>query len=134
MAEDQFMTMKRLPITAAAVVAALGVLFSAASAQSADDIGNTTSCMIGSVDPLDDASYDEDFGADRWKFQSGVKLTAESRKLVLSVLDDYGNSICVNTADLTTSCTFQTGFTSTFTIRVDNTQNATSEIYTVCSF
>ena len=92
------MTMKPLPITAAAVVAALGVLFSAAPCASADDIGNTTSCMIGSVDPLDDASYDEDFGADRWKFQSGVKLTAESRKLVLSVLDDYGNSICVNTA------------------------------------
>jgi hypothetical protein len=134
MAEDQFMTMKRLPTTAAAVVAALGVLFSAAPSASADGIGNTTACMTGTVDPLDDASYDEDFGADQWKFNSGVKLTSDSQKVVLSVFDDYGNSICVNTADLTTSCKFQTGFTSTFTIRVDNTQNATAGNYTVCSF
>ena len=134
MAEDQFMTMKRLPATAAAMAAALGVLFSAAPYASADGIENTTACMTGSVDPLDDASYEEDFGGDRLKYSSGVKLTSDNQTVVLSVFDDYGISICVNTAYLTTSCKFQTGFTSTFTIRVDNTQNASPADYSVCSF
>ena len=84
------------------------------------------------VDALDDASYDEDFG--QWHNLSGVNLSSESLRVVLSVFDEYGNSICQNTADLTTSCKFQTGFASTFTIRVDNTQNSSPANYSVCAF
>jgi hypothetical protein len=88
--------------------------------------------MSGSVDQFDDASYDEDFG--QWKNLSGVNLSSESVRVVLSVVDEYGNSICQKTANLTTSCKFQTGFASTFTIRVDNTMNDSAANYSVCAF
>ena len=128
------MANKALPKIAVAFLLASCALLGAASHAGADTVGNTSTCMTGSVEASDDASYDEDFGADQWKDYSGVKLTSDSQKVVLSVVDDYGNSICQKSADLTTTCNFQTGFTSTFTIRVDNTQNDSRASYTICSF
>jgi len=128
------MSMKQFAATAATVAASFSVFFGTAMPTSANDGGSASACMSGTVDGWDDASYDENFGADRWKNISGVNLSSDNQKVVLSVLDDYGNSICQNTADLTTSCKFQTGFASTFTILLDNTQNSGSANYTVCSF
>lgn len=128
------MTIKQISATAATIVTSFGIVLGAATHALAQGVGNSTACMIGSVDALDDASYDEDFGTDQWKNVSGVNLSSDNQRVVLSVFDEYGNSICQNTADLSTTCKFHTGFSSTFTIRVDNTQNASSANYTVCSF
>jgi hypothetical protein len=124
--------MEKLHTAAATLAVVIGTLLATPTQLSAEGVGNTTACMSGSVDALDDASYDEDFG--QWHNLSGVNLSSESLRVVLSVFDEYGNSICQNTADLTTSCKFQTGFASTFTIRVDNTQNSSPANYSVCAF
>jgi hypothetical protein len=97
----------------------------------ADGSTDANACLGGRVDAVDYATLDEDLGGDFWKNHSGVAITSDSQQLTLSVTDAYGNSICQNLANLSTSCTFQTGFASTFTIRVDNTQNAA---YQLCSF
>jgi len=116
----------------AAISATLAVLLVAAPAL-ADDF-NRSQCLNGTAAGADYAEYDEDFATGGWKEHSGVAIASESQVVILSVTDAYGNSICTNTADLTTSCKFKAGFSSTFTIRIDNGQNSTPANYQVCAF
>jgi len=114
------------------VAATLAVLLT--SAPSMADEFNRSQCLSGTAAASDYAEYDEDFATGGWKEHSGVAIASESQVVILSVTDAYGNSICTNTADLTTSCKFKAGFSSTFTIRIDNGQNSTPANYQVCAF
>jgi hypothetical protein len=100
----------------------------------ADSFANSASCLSGTADAVDYATFDEDFNTGRWKSHSGVMIQSESQPVVLSVTDAYGNSICQNLANLSTSCTFRADFSSTFTITIDNTQNPMSSDFQLCSF
>ena len=102
----------------------------------ADNFNNMsqTQCLSGTADGSDYAEYDEDFATGGWKDHSGVAIASESQVVILSVTDAYGNSICSNTANLTTSCQFRSDFQSTFTIRVDNAQNMSPSNYQICAF
>jgi hypothetical protein len=100
----------------------------------ADSFANTDSCLSGTADAVDYASFDEDFNTGIWKSHSGVMIQSESQPVVLSVTDAYGNSICQNLANLSTSCTFRADFSSTFTITIDNTQNPMPADFQLCSF
>jgi hypothetical protein len=95
---------------------------------------NFSLCLTGAAAGSDYAEYDEDFDTGGWKSHSGVAIASESLSVVLSVVDSYGNSICANTADLTTACKFKADFASTFTIRIDNTMNADQANFSICAF
>jgi hypothetical protein len=106
----------------------------APSAAFADSFVNPDACLSGTAEAADDATFDEDFNTGLWKSHSGVMIQSDSQQVVLSVTDAFGNSICQNLANLTTSCTFRADFNATFTITIDNTQNPLPANFQLCSF
>ena len=100
----------------------------------ADSVNNTNFCINGAAAAYDYSEFAEDFATGEWKSYSGVQIISESNSVVLTVTDQYGSSICTNTANLTTQCKFQADFQSTFTINVDNTPFSTAGNFKICTF
>lgn len=98
----------------------------------ADSVNNF--CINGAAAAYDYSEFAEDFATGEWKSYSGVQIISESNAVVLTVTDQYGSSICTNTANLTTQCKFQADFQSTFTINVDNTPFSTAGNFKICTF
>ena len=117
-----------------AAVIAVAVTWSAIVTAEAQTAGNSKSCLSGSVAPFDYALLDEDFHNLSWTGQSGVQVNSGTKTLTLTVTDSYGNSLCQIAGSSATSCTFVSGVTSTFTIRIDNTQNLSQSAYYLCPF
>ena len=107
-----------------AAIFAVAVSWSAIGTAEAETAGNSKSCLSGSIAPFDYALLDEDFHNLSWTGQSGVQVNSGTKTLTLTVTDSYGNSLCQNVGNSATSCTFVSGVASTFTIRIDNTQNS----------
>jgi hypothetical protein len=120
---------------AAVAAAALAFVSSASSLADTDgNASNSNSCFAGTAAANDYATFNEDFAAGAWSSSSGVHLLAQSQRVTLAVTDSYGNSVCQNTADLSTSCTFEPGLSTTFTIVIDNSASAVPADYQLCTF
>jgi hypothetical protein len=121
---------------AVTAVAAAALTFVSSALSLADTDGNVSgsSCFAGTAAANDYATFNEDFTAGAWSSSSGVHLLAQSQRVTLAVTDSYGNSVCQNTADLSTSCTFEPGLSTTFTIVVDNSASAVPADYQLCTF
>lgn len=119
---------------AAKLAAAAALCLVMTNAASADSFSNSGSCLRGQVAAYDDATLDQDFVSGGWNKQSGVQVVADAQQVTLQVTDSSGNSICQKLANMSTQCRFVAGFYSTFSIRVDNTQNGSGTGYTLCAF
>jgi len=122
-----------LRMSSAAIIA-VALAWSAIGSAEAQTAGNSKSCLSGSIAPFDYALLDEDFHNLSWTGQSGVQVNSGTKTLTLTVTDAYGNSLCQVTGSSATSCTFVFAVVSTFTIRIDNTQNPTQSAYYLCPF
>ncbi|MDX2155746.1 MAG: hypothetical protein SFW09_04470 [Hyphomicrobiaceae bacterium] len=120
---------------------ALGVGVAALIAVSADPAGAqslsaSVSCLHGEVAPNDYAELGQQIKEYGWDQKGGVTLVASVGGLRLKVLDPNGLSVCEETANNATLCTFKIGFASVpeFTIIADNANVGVVNNYRICAY
>lgn len=107
----------------------------AAGTASAQDLSSSISCIRGSVDPVDYSEIGQKLRESMWDSKGGISLNSSISDVRLRVLDPYGNSVCEQTANNSTACTFKVGIMlEEFTIVVDNSENALPTSYKLCAY
>ena len=102
----------------------------------AQDLSATISCLRGHVPAGDYAEMGqklEELFGDR---RGGVKLESSIGNVKLRVTDQFGVSVCQQTANNTTQCALRLdlGYVDIFNITIDNTDNAQASDYKACSY
>lgn len=121
----------RITSLAAGTVLALGLAAGAAYAQ---DFQQNVSCVSGEVKAFDYNELEENFREGVWDKRAGVQLVSESEVIRLQVVDANNKSICENTADLRTKCTFSLTLNDNFSIKVTNFDNPVYARYRLCAY
>ena len=103
---------------------------------SAQDLSANITCLKGDVAAADYAELGQKLGESLWDRKGGVSLVASTGGTKLRVIDSYQNSVCDETANNSTSCTFKVNLSSIeeFTIIVDNGENTENVTYKLCAF
>src|SRR5262245_12052590 len=112
---SQLMANKARKTVLAALLAAAAAVATAASAQ---ELNPGLSCINGDVPAYDYAELTSNYRESIWDTKAAMRLTAESSQLELTVVDDYGGSVCEDTADMKVRCKFRiaVGYSGTFNI------------------
>ena len=115
---------------------ALAALLATISTAGAQDLSGTITCLRGSVPASDYAELGQKLRESLWDRKGGVALTASAGGVRLRVVDPYQVSVCEETANNATSCTFRItqSVIDEFTIVVDNTDNGTDITYKLCAY
>jgi hypothetical protein len=94
------------------------------------------SCLTGRVPARDWAELGQQIRESDWDDKGGVALMSTIGGLKLRVVDPLGNSVCQETANNSTSCTFRVGLLSLskFTIIMDNLEGQEDERYELCAY
>ena len=121
----------RIQSLATGTVLALGLAAGAAFAQ---DLQQNVSCVSGEVAAFDYNELGENFREGIWDKRAGVQLVSESEVIRLQVVDANNNSVCDNTADLRTKCTFSLRLNDNFAIKVTNYDNPVYARYRLCAY
>ncbi len=102
----------------------------------AQDLSSTISCLKGAVPPVDYSELGQKLRESLWDRKGGVSLNSNIGGVKLSVVDSYGGSVCQETANTSTSCTFRLDIAALeeFTIIVDNTENVRTSYFTICAY
>ena len=106
----------------------------AGSVAVADDLAQTISCVSGEVAAFDYSELGENFREGTWDRRAGIQLVSESEVIKLQVLDLSNQSICDNTADLRTKCSFSLKLNDNFSIRVNNQDNPVYARFRLCAY
>ncbi|MEZ5849515.1 MAG: hypothetical protein R3D68_02530 [Hyphomicrobiaceae bacterium] len=116
--------------------AALCTLVAFSQPVAAQDLSANISCLTGRVAANDWANLAQRVSESYWDHKGGVSLTSSLGNVQLRVLDPYDQSVCDDTANNTTSCTFRTDLNSIpyFNIIVDNQKNAEGISYKICAY
>ena len=102
----------------------------------AQDLNSSITCLNGDVPGADYAELGQKLRESLWDNRGGVSLVASMGGAKLRVVDSYQNSVCEETANNSTSCTFKVNLSliPEFTIIVDNAENASHVTYKLCAF
>ena len=127
--------MTKLALRTTAVATAL-IIGLAAGPAVAQDLSSSISCLRGNVQANDYAEFGAKLSETNWDSKGGVNLLSNIGGLKLRVLDPNGSSVCSETANNTTSCTFKVRNTyyDEFTVIVDNAEVAEQNGYKICAF
>lgn len=127
------MTMSALRASALAIATMLALGAAPAAAQ---DLSSTISCLRGSVPASDYAEFGAKLKETNWDSKGGVSLISNVGGLKLRVTDPSGASVCDETANNTTSCTFKVDLASyeEFNVTVDNVDVPQENGYRLCAF
>lgn len=92
------------------------------------------SCLEGEVDAYDWAELTSKYKESIWDTKSAIRLRSYEDTLNLTVTDNYGATVCEDTADSRTRCKFgfSASYSGIFNIRVDNPQTM-SKRYKLCA-
>lgn len=118
--------------TAALVIAAS---LSAASLAQAQQLNPGISCITGNVPGNDYAELTSSYKESIWDTKAAMRLTSNNTQMELMVTDEFGNTVCDDTADMKVRCkfSFSPGYSGTFNIKIDNTQFGDGSGYTLCA-
>ena len=125
------------PTTRRAVAIALATSLGFwAHTASAEDLSATISCLRGNVPAYDYAELGQKLRESLFDRKGGVSLVSSYGGLKLRVTDPNGQSVCQETANNSTSCTFKIEIASVdeFTITVDNAEVGQDNGYKICAF
>jgi hypothetical protein len=113
-----------------------GAVLTLAGPAMAQDLHQNVSCLNGSLPGGENSELDQRLRETGWDLKGGLQLTSTIGGVTLSVLDSYGQSVCEETANNSTSCRFRVDLTSVdvFNIRVDNATNTQATTYRICAF
>jgi hypothetical protein len=116
-------------VAGASVLLALG-----ASAVSAQTLTRFGSCLTGHVDGLDYAEISANLREAEEDRRAGVTLESETTQMTVQVTDLNGESVCEQTANMSTNCRFRLGSYDQLIIRIDNTQHGMASGYKICPY
>jgi len=118
------------------VFAGLLALIGSASGALAQDLSSSITCLRGSVPAADYAELTQKLSESLWDRKGGVALASDVGGVRLRVVDSYQNSVCEETANNATYCTFRVDLSNIddFTIIVDNLENGAASHYRLCAF
>jgi hypothetical protein len=118
------------------VFAGLLALIGSASGALAQDLSSSITCLRGSVPAADYAELTQKLSESLWDRKGGVALASDVGGVRLRVVDTYQNSVCEETANNSTYCTFRVDLSNVddFTIIVDNRENSANSNYRLCAF
>lgn len=100
----------------------------------AQDLTATSSCFSGDIPSRDYAEIGANFRETLWDQSAGVRVVASETQLELSVVNESGENVCEDQANMTAECRFKLRSGSTFWIKVDNSKFDRSTKYKLCAF
>ncbi len=121
-------------------IAGMGAVFCTlaglAGPAAAQDLASSISCLTGRVPANDWAELAQRVRESSWDRRGGVALTSSIGNVRLRVVDPNNVSVCEETANNSTACTFRVDLTNYdyFNIVVDNQLNGEKISYKICAY
>lgn len=124
---------KELGMVAAMIASA--VALTAHPVAATENRNTTSACVRGITQGQDYNELNQSLGQSMWDNNAGLKLVSTIGNIGLQAYDFNGNSVCQETANNATSCTFKIGVSNPdiFRVVVSNNNYEPTQ-FTLCTF